>query len=135
MNEFSVDEPRYTRMTAAELANVSLEFLEKCEREQLVRVRISRSEAPVYSARDIRDIARIARLHRDLDLDLAAIEVVLHMRRQVLDLREQLADLELEMLQREEGLRKELNTLRRRLATESIWSVSDASRRRQDQRR
>ena len=130
MTESHTEEPRYTRMTAAELANVSLEFLEQCEKEQLVCVRIDRSGAPAYSASDIREIARIARLHRDLGLDLAAIEVVLNMRRQVLELREQLAELELEMIQREERLLKELNTLRRRLAAESGWSAADASRRR-----
>jgi DNA-binding transcriptional MerR regulator len=122
MTEFNVDEPRYTRVVAAQLAEISLEFLERCETERLVRVRVIRGGAPGYSARDIRELARLGRLHEDLELDFPALEVVQHMRRQLLDLHEQMERLEREMVRREERLVRELVDLRRRLAAETDWS-------------
>jgi hypothetical protein len=85
MTEFNVDEPRYTRVVAAQLA-------------------------------------RLGRLHKDLELDFPALEVVQHMRRQLLDLQEQVERLERQMVQREERLVRELVDLRRRLAAETDWS-------------
>jgi hypothetical protein len=119
MDEFSVEEPRYTRIVAAQLAEISLEFLERCETERLVRVRVIRGGVPGYSARDIRDLARIGRLREQLELDFPALEVVLHMRRQVLGLREQMERLEQEMVRREERLLRELAALRRLVAEET----------------
>lgn len=116
------DEPRYTRIVTAQLAEISIEFLERCELEQLVRARIMRGGTPGYSAIDIRRIARIGRLHNDLGLDFAALEVVLNMREQIMELREQLEALERAHLRREEELLRELVALRRRLALDSSWS-------------
>ncbi len=65
MTEFNLDEPRYTRVVAAQLAEISLEFLERCETERLVRVRVIRGGAPGYSAYDIRELARLGRLHEE----------------------------------------------------------------------
>ena len=115
------DEPRYTRIVTAQLAEISIEFLDRCEQEQLVQTRIIRGGSPGYSARDIRRIARIARLHEDLELDFASLEVVLNMREQILELRDQLEALEQDMVQREEQLLRELVALRRQLASESSW--------------
>lgn len=118
MNDFPPDEPRYTRTVAAQLANISIELLERCEVEQLVRVRVIRGGSPGYSARDVRQLARIGRLYQDLGLDLSAMEIVLNMRRQILDLQEQIERQEWEMARREEQLIGELIDLRRRLAIE-----------------
>ena len=115
------DEPRYTRIVTAQLAEISIEFLDRCEEEQLVRTRIIRGGSPGYSARDIRRIARIARLHEDLELDFASLEIVLNMREQILELREHLEAIEQDMARREEQLLRELITLRRQLASESNW--------------
>jgi hypothetical protein len=119
MSEFNADEPRYTRTVAAQLAEISIEFLERCETERLVQVRVIRQDAPCYSARDVRTLARIGRLREQLELDFPALEVVLHMRRQVLDLHRQMEQLEQEMLRREERLLRELALLRRRVAEET----------------
>ena len=56
MNDLPLDEPRYTRTLAAQLADISLDFLERCETERLVEVRIISSDQPGYSARDIRRV-------------------------------------------------------------------------------
>ena len=121
MNDFPVDEPRYTRIAAAQLADVSIVFLERCESERLIQVRVIRGAKPGYSARDIRELARIGRLHSDLELVFQAIEVVLNMRQQLLGLQEQLEKMERDVVQREERLTRELVDLRRRLAAESGW--------------
>jgi DNA-binding transcriptional MerR regulator len=121
MNDFPADEPRYTRIVAAQLADVSMVFLERCETERLIEVRVIRGGQPGYSARDIRQLARIGRLNADLELDFPALEVVLNMRQQLLDLQGQMESLEQEMVQREERLTRELVDLRRRLAAESGW--------------
>jgi len=115
------DEPRYTRVVTAQLAEISIDFLERCEQQQLVHTRVIRGGTPGYSARDIRRIARIARLHEDLGLEFESLEVILNMREQILELREQIEDLEREMARREEELLRELIALRRRVTEESQW--------------
>jgi DNA-binding transcriptional MerR regulator len=115
------DEPRYTRIVTAQLAEISIDFLERCEQQQLVHTRVIRGGTPGYSARDIRRIARIARLHEDLGLEFESLEVILNMREQILELREQIEDLEKEMARREDELLRELIALRRRVTEESQW--------------
>jgi DNA-binding transcriptional MerR regulator len=75
-----------------------------------------------YSPADIRQLLRIRRLQEDLGLDLPAVEVVLHMRRQMLDLLAQLDDVERRKRQRERELLAEIQRLRRYLAEGSEWS-------------
>jgi coenzyme F420-reducing hydrogenase gamma subunit len=46
MDEFDMQEPRYTRIVAAQLAEVSVEFVERCETERLVQIRVMRGGVP-----------------------------------------------------------------------------------------
>lgn len=115
------NEPVYTRKVAAQLAQISLEFLRQCEQEELVQARVMRGGGLGYSVLEIRQLARIRRLHDDLELDFVAIEVTLNLHRQVTDLQAQLEKMERQMYQREEELLRELYQLRRRLALESEW--------------
>ena len=115
------EEPLYSRRMAAQLAHVSLDFLYRCERAQLVQPRRMPSGRAGYNARDIRQLARVRRLRQSLKLDLPAVEVVLHLRRQVVDLQTQLAQLEGEMEQREQALLREIQELRRQLAQDVDW--------------
>jgi DNA-binding transcriptional MerR regulator len=122
MNDLPLDEPRYTRTLAAQLADISLEFLERCETESLVEVHIVSSDQPGYSVRDIRRLTLIRNLHEDLELDFPALEVVLNMRRQLLGLQQQLEAMEHQAIEREERLRRELINLRRRLSDDAEWA-------------
>lgn len=115
------DEPIYTRKVAAQLAQISLGFLRQCEQEELVQARLMRGGSLGYSAHEIRQLARIRRLHDDLELDFVAIGVTLNLHRQVTDLQAQLEEMERQMYQREGELLHELQLLRRRLALESEW--------------
>lgn len=74
-----------------------------------------------YTAADIRRLARIRRLRQSLELDMPAVEVVLHLRRQVIELRSLLGQLEMEMEQREQLRLREIQELRRQLAQEMKW--------------
>jgi DNA-binding transcriptional MerR regulator len=115
------DEPIYTRSVAAELARISEEFLRACEQERLIRARVMTGGGQGYSAADIRRLARIRRLREDLELDLPAVEVVLHMRRRVLDLLQEMDEMERYMRRREQALLAEIQQLRRHLAQEADW--------------
>jgi DNA-binding transcriptional MerR regulator len=117
----SDEEPRYTRRIAARLAQISLEFLDQCERENLIQLQIMRGGGRGLSVRDIRRLERIRRLQDDLELELPAIEVVLRMRRRMIELIRQLDEMERLMERREEELLSEIRSLHRRIAEEYIW--------------
>ena len=111
----------YTRSAAANLARISLELLDLCEREKLIRPQRMAGGEPGFSPADIRRLARIRRLQEDLGLDLSAVEVVLHMRHRMIELLTELELAEQERVQREETLRSEIRWLRRRLAEDVDW--------------
>lgn len=115
------DEAVYSRTVAAQLAGVSLSFLRRCEREGLIRPKAMAGGGLGYSAADIRRLIRIRRLREDLGLNLPAVEVILRLRRRVIDLLMELDELEREMAQREQMLLEEIHRLRRQLAAEARW--------------
>ncbi|HIC88228.1 MAG TPA: MerR family transcriptional regulator [Anaerolineae bacterium] len=117
------DAPQFTQEVAAQLAGLSLARVRYYERLGLVSPKVMPGGGRGYSWRDVRRLARIRRLREDLGLDLPAIEVVLHLRRQVLDLQQQLDYLEIELARREETLLREIQLLRRQLAEEAHWRV------------
>ena len=115
------DEPLYSRRVAAELARISLDFLRRCEREQLVQARSLPGGEAGFTAADIRRLARMRRLYYSLGLDLPAVEVILHLRRQVVELQMYLSELEAEMALREQEWLREIQELRRQLSQEAAW--------------
>ncbi len=106
----------YSQETAANMAHVSIEFLVQCEREELVEPRRKSGNEMVFNLSDVSRLARIRRLHDDLDLEFPAIGIVLRMRRQVMNLLCQMEDMELAMAEREEELFAEIRTLQRQIA-------------------
>ena len=106
----------YSRSVAAQLAQMTMALLSLCERQGLVRTRTMAGGVEGYSVADIHRLVRIRRLRDDLGLSLPAVEVVFHMRRQVLDLRAQMDELEARMARREQELVQEIRRLRSRLA-------------------
>ena len=115
------EEPIYTRQVAAQLAQVSIEFLCFCEEENLIQAQVIAGGGQGYSVADIRHLARIRRLHEDLELDLPAVEVTLRLRQRVLDLLAQLDEMERRHARREQELMDEIRQLRRRLAEKAEW--------------
>lgn len=106
------DEPLYFRSLAARMAHVSLDFLILCEREGLIKERAMTGGGTGYTIRTIRQLSRIHRLHHDLELDLETIDLVLHLRGQIVDLQARLEQVEKRARQREQQLLVELRELR-----------------------
>lgn len=114
------DEDRvFSRSVAAQLAQITLDFLDQCEREALVQPGPMLGGGEGYTLQEIAEIARIRRLRQDLGLDLAAIEVVLHMRRRMLEMLDEMTTLEARMWEREQQMRSEIHRLRQQLAREA----------------
>ncbi len=111
----------YTPQLAAQLARISLDFLDYCEQEQFVQSRPMRGGGVGYTVEDIRRLARVRRLRYSLGLEPQAVEVVLHLRRQVVEYQKYLAQMEREMVQREQAWLQEVQELRRQLAQQASW--------------
>jgi DNA-binding transcriptional MerR regulator len=114
----SDEERLYPRLRAAELAQMSLEMLRQCEEERLVEARPMVGGQPGYTAADIRRLARVRRLCAELELDLPAVEVILHLRRQVLALLAEMEEVEARLARREQALLREIRLMRARYAEE-----------------
>jgi DNA-binding transcriptional MerR regulator len=112
----------YNLDSASQMARVSIDFLRDCEQEGLIQSKIMVHGEPGYTLAEIRRLARIRRLCDNLALDLAAVEVVLHLRQQVSDLMAHLNQLEQHMNNREADLINEIQALRRQLAEAVEWS-------------
>jgi MerR family transcriptional regulator/heat shock protein HspR len=104
----------FTRTVAAQLARVSVEFLERLESDELMQPRELEGGEKGYAPEDIGRLSRIRRLHETLGLDLASVEIVLRMREQVMLLMTQMGELEARFARREQELLQELEDLRRR---------------------
>lgn len=115
------EQPVYSRDVAADLARITREFLEDLEREELVRTRRMAGGGRGYTSRDVRNLRRIRRLREQVGLDLAAVEVVLHMRRRMVEMLQEMDQIEREMVRREQELRREIRRLQQRLADEGDW--------------
>jgi len=88
-------ERTYTIKVAARLTGLHEQSLRMYERRGLVRPARSKGNIRRYSDADVEQIRFIKRLVDDLGVNLAGVEVILQMRRQVIELRQ-----ELERLQR-----------------------------------
>lgn len=111
----------YSLESAARLARASLELLELCAQEELIRPRRTPTGTRGLTTAEVRRLARIRRLQEDLELDLGAIEVVLHMRQRMLELLQELDEIEQQMYRREQELNSQIRDLRRRLAEDGRW--------------
>lgn len=107
----------FTRPVAAQLARVSLEFLERLEAEALIQPRGLAGGEPGYAPEDISRMARLRRLHETLGLDLPALEVVLHLRERLASVLTQMEEMEARFARREQELLREIDELRRRFLT------------------
>ena len=58
----------------------------------------------MYSAEDVEEIARVIRLARDLGVNLAGIEIILKMRRRMLDMQAQIEESDQSRAKRHGGL-------------------------------
>ncbi|MDQ3855427.1 MAG: helix-turn-helix transcriptional regulator [Chloroflexota bacterium] len=83
-------QPRYIISAAASLAECHPQTLRHYERLGLVSPVRTRGNVRLYTDQDIEQLRRIQRMMEDLGVNLAGVEVILHMRRQILELRAEL---------------------------------------------
>lgn len=88
------DEPMYIISVAADLVGVHAQTLRHYERAGLVEPARSNGNIRLFSPRDVRRMRAIALLTGDLGLNLAGVEVILELRREMAALRAQVDDLQ-----------------------------------------
>ena len=86
------EEPRYIISVAAQMVSLHPQTLRHYEKIGLVKPARSRGESGLrmYSDRDIERLRRITSLIEDLGVNLAGVEVILNMSRQIEELQAQL---------------------------------------------
>ena len=77
----------------ARLARVSVDTIRFYEKKGLVRPGRTEGQTRMYSADDLEEIGRLLRLTRDLGVNLAGVEIILKMRRRMIDMQAQIEDL------------------------------------------
>ena len=85
--------PLYMIGVVADMLNVHPQTLRFYEKKGFVRPSRSEGQTRMYSAEDVEDIARLLRLTRDLGVNLAGVEIILKMRRRMIDMQKQIEDL------------------------------------------
>jgi MerR family transcriptional regulator/heat shock protein HspR len=87
--------PLYLIGVVAELVKIHPQTLRLYERKGLIRPSRTVGRTRMYSPEDVDDIRRILRLTRDLGVNLAGVEIILKMRRQMLAMQDELEELAL----------------------------------------
>jgi len=85
--------PLYMIGVVAEMLRLHPQTLRMYEKKGLIRPSRTEGRTRMYSAEDVEDIGRVIRLARDLGVNLAGIEIVLKMRRRMMDMQHQIEDL------------------------------------------
>ena len=85
--------PLYMIGVVADMLKVHPQTLRMYEKKGLIRPSRSEGRTRMYSADDLDEVARVIRLARDLGVNLAGIEIILKMRRRMLDMQTQIEDL------------------------------------------
>lgn len=86
-------QPRYTIGVAAKLTRCHPQTLRHYEERGLIEPQRNRGNCRLYSEQDIEQLKRIHRLMDDLGVNLAAVEIILNMRSQILRLQAQLDEM------------------------------------------
>jgi MerR family transcriptional regulator/heat shock protein HspR len=85
--------PLYMIGVVAEMLKLHPQTLRMYEKKGLIRPSRTEGRTRRYSAEDVDEIARVTRLARDLGVNLAGIEIILKMRRRMLDMQAQIEEL------------------------------------------
>lgn len=85
--------PLYMIGVVADMLKLHPQTLRFYERKGLVRPSRTVGRTRMYSAEDLEEIARVVRLTRDLGVNLAGVEIILKMRRRMLEMQKQIQDL------------------------------------------
>jgi MerR family transcriptional regulator/heat shock protein HspR len=85
--------PLYMIGVVAEMVGVHPQTLRFYEKKGLLRPSRTEGRTRMYSAEDVDELARLLRLTRDLGVNLAGVEIIIRMRRRMVDMQKQIDDL------------------------------------------
>ena len=85
--------PLYMIGVVAEMLDVHPQTLRFYEKKGLLRPSRSVGRTRMYSQEDVEELGRLLRLTRDMGVNLAGVEVILKMRRRMVDMQKQIQDL------------------------------------------
>jgi MerR family transcriptional regulator/heat shock protein HspR len=85
--------PLYMIGVVAEMLRVHPQTLRFYERKGLVRPSRTVGRTRMYSQEDVEELARLLRLTRDLGVNLAGVEIIIKMRRRMVEMQKQIEDL------------------------------------------
>ncbi len=85
--------PLYMIGVVADMLKVHPQTLRFYEKKGLLRPSRTEGRTRMYSAEDVEDLARLLRLTRDLGVNLAGVEIILKMRRRMVEMQKQIEDL------------------------------------------
>ncbi len=81
--EIDRDKPVYVISVVAEMLKIPPQTLRIYEKSALIEPCRSKRNTRLYSQRDVEKLQSIVRLHQDLGINLAGIEVILHMKQKM----------------------------------------------------
>ena len=85
--------PLYMIGVVAEMLKIHPQTLRMYEKKGLIQPGRSEGRTRMYSMEDVEDIARLVRLTRDLGVNLAGVEIILKMRRRMVDMQREIESL------------------------------------------
>lgn len=85
--------PLYMIGVVSDMLKLHPQTLRFYEKKGLIRPSRTVGRTRMYSAEDVEEIARVVRLTRDLGVNLAGVEIILKMRRRMLEMQRQIEDL------------------------------------------
>lgn len=85
--------PLYMIGVVSDMLKLHPQTLRFYEKKGLIRPSRTVGRTRMYSAEDVEEIARLVRLTRDLGVNLAGVEIILKMRRRMLEMQRQMEDL------------------------------------------
>ena len=94
----SIEEPVYQISVVAGLLGIHPQTLRHYEREGLLVPSRTGGKVRVYSQKDIDDLKLILRLTRELGVNLAGVDVIMQLKRQIGELKTELDDTKCQLL-------------------------------------
>jgi len=85
--------PLYMIGVVADMLKLHPQTLRFYERKGLIKPGRTVGRTRMYSPEDVEEIGRVVRLTQDLGVNLAGVEVILKMRRQMIEMKKQIEDL------------------------------------------
>jgi MerR family transcriptional regulator/heat shock protein HspR len=118
--EVATDRGVFMISVAAQLANMHPQTLRMYEARGLIEPQRSPKGTRLYSQEDVEKLRRIQAMTADLGLNLAGVERVLDLEREIDEMHERIEEIELQALEAQVRLAEELEQVRRSFRAELV---------------